>query len=330
MPVTNAREAVLIEQPNIPMTHLSRFLATTSALAVLTASASAKIEREVEKTFTVQPGVHLKVSTAGGNVTVRSSGDTLVRVVAKEHIRAGSDAEADEVLKKLNLTIEQSGGEVDASAKYSSGFGINWGGQPVEVDFVVTVPASASADLKTSGGDIEVSDLDGQVDAHTSGGDIKLGVIGGDIDADTSGGNVVLAEGRSNVRLTTSGGNITAKRLVGASVLKTSGGDIKVDSVENKVDAQTSGGDVKASFAGDIKGDSSLSTSGGQVKASVRKGVGFHLDAETSGGEVDASGLPITIDHGGSGKSNLSGSVNGGGPDLRLRSSGGDIEVESR
>jgi len=55
--------------------------------------------------------------------------------------------------------------------------------------------------------------------------------------------------------------------------------------------------------------------------------VGFHIDASTSGGEVEADGLTLTIDHGGVGKSNLSGAVNGGGPDLRLRSSGGDIEI---
>jgi hypothetical protein len=255
----------------------------------------------------------------------------VVKIVVKEHIRAGSDAEADDILKKLDLTLEQSGNEVTASAHYENSMGFHFGSwPPVEVDFIVTVPASASADLKTSGGDIIVSDLDGAVHAHTSGGDVKLGSIGGNIDASTSGGNVVLAEGRSSVRLSTSGGNVSAKHLVGPADLRTSGGDIKVDSVENTLRAETSGGDVKAGFDGDLKGDSSLSTSGGQVKASVRKDIGFHLDAATSGGEVDASGLTITIDHGGMGRSSLAGLVNGGGPLLKLRSSGGDIEVSTR
>jgi DUF4097 and DUF4098 domain-containing protein YvlB len=308
----------------------TRLLATVSILAVLTATASAKIERVVEKTFQVQPGMHLKVSTMGGNITVSSSGDSQVKIVAKEHIRADSEAEADELVKKLELTMEQNGNEVVASASYEhEGFHFgSW--PPVQVDFVVTVPSTASAELKTSGGDVVVADLDGAVNAHTSGGDIKLGTIGGDIDAHTSGGNVVLVEGRAKVRLETSGGNISAKRLIGPADLRTSGGDIKVESVENTLEAETSGGDVRASFEGMIKGDCKLSTSGGQVRAAVSKGAAFHLDAATSGGEVDASGLTITIDHGGSGKSSLSGSVNGGGPDLKLHSSGGDIEIESR
>ena len=66
------------------------------------------------------------------------------------------------------------------------------------------------------------------------------------------------------------------------------------------------------------------------AKATVGKGAAFELDASTSGGEVDAAGITITIDHGGMGRSSLSGQVNGGGPLLTLRSSGGDIKVVTR
>jgi hypothetical protein len=313
------------------MSKIYRFIASACVAAAFTASASAKIERVVEKSFQVQPGVHIDVSTAGGEVRVESSNDLVVKIVAKEHIRAGSDAEADEMLKKLDLRLEQSGNEVTASARYDSPMGFhigNW--PPVQVDFIVMVPASASADLKSSGGDVIVGDLNGAVHAHTSGGDVKLGSIGGNVDASTSGGNVELGEGRSSVRLSTSGGNVSADHLVGPSDLRTSGGDIKVGLVGNTLKAETSGGDVKAVFDGELKGDCYLSTSGGQVKASVGKQFGFHLDAATSGGSVDASGLTITIDRGGMGRSSLAGLVNGGGPLLKLRSSGGDIDVSTR
>jgi hypothetical protein len=313
------------------MPNLSRIIATAGLVAAFTASASAKIERVVEKTFRVQPGVHLKVSTSGGDVHVLSVAGGAVTVVAKEHIRASSEADADEALKKLDLTIAQNGNEVVASASYESGVGFHFGSwPPVQVDFVITVPASASADLKTSGGDVVVGDLEGAVRAHTSGGDVKLGNIGGEVDASTSGGNVSLVEGRGAVKLTTSGGNVSVDHVVGPSVLKTSGGDIKIDSVENTLTAETSGGDVKAGFKGPLKGDCELSTSGGEVRATVSRDAGFHLDAATSGGEVNASGLTITIDRGGAGKSTLAGLVNGGGPLLKLRSSGGDIDVVTR
>jgi DUF4097 and DUF4098 domain-containing protein YvlB len=305
-------------------------LAASTAVTVLASVASAKIEREVERTFQVQPGVHVNLSTLGGNITVTSTTDAEVKIVAKEHIRTNSEAEADELLKKLDLTFEQHGDTVSATAEYQSAMGLHWGNSPVEVEFEVHVPVSASVDLKTSGGDEIVGDLTGKVYARTSGGDIKLGRIVGDINASTSGGNVAIEEGQTTVKVSTSGGNITAKHLVGPSDLKTSGGDIKVESVENSIDARTSGGDIRANFDGALRGDSKLDTSGGQVKATVGKAMAFHLNADTSGGEVEAGGLTITIDHGGVGKSSLVGSVNGGGPDLRLHTSGGDIDVETR
>jgi hypothetical protein len=83
-------------------------------------------------------------------------------------------------------------------------------------------------------------------------------------------------------------------------------------------------------FKGPLKGDCSLSTSGGEVKVVVDPSARFHLDASTSGGDVNADGLTITITHGGVGKSDLSGDVNGGGAVLRLRSSGGDIRVKAQ
>jgi DUF4097 and DUF4098 domain-containing protein YvlB len=132
------------------------------------------------------------------------------------------------------------------------------------------------------------------------------------------------------VRLSTSGGNISAGRVAGPADLRTSGGDIRIDAAENTLAAHTSGGDVRAVFSGPLKGDCSLSTSGGEVRATVGQAAGFQLEASTSGGEVNAAGITITIDRGGLGKSTLSGSVNGGGPLLKLHSSGGDIVVASR
>jgi len=252
--------------------------------------------------------------------------------VARERIRASSDAEADEILKKLTLEIGQQPDGVTASAKYEKQpLGFHWGSwPPVQVDFTVTVPVNYNVELKTSGGDVTVGDLAGRVHARTSGGDVTLGKIAGDIDAGTSGGNVRLEEGAGAVKLGTSGGDVRVGRAVGPTDLGTSGGNIEIGSVENTLHAATSGGDVRAGIAGPLKGDCKLSTSGGRVKVALDKGVAFDLDAATSGGDVEATGLTITIERGGFGRSRLSGKVNGGGPLLKLRSSGGDIILETR
>jgi len=310
----------------------SRFFLVAGLLAAAVLPAQAKIERIVEKTFTVQPGGTLHVDTQGGDIRVSPADDGVVKITAHEKIRASSEAEADELLKKLELTFDQNGGDVTASAKYErEALGFHFGSwPPVEVSFTVTVPASFATDLRTSGGGITVGDLAGKVHARTSGGDIRLGKIGGDIDGHTSGGNVSLNEGRGTVKLGTSGGDITVDRATGPAELSTSGGNIKIESVENAVHASTSGGNVRAGIVGPLKDDCVLSTSGGDVKVTVDKGAAFHLDAATSGGGVDAEGLTITIEKSNRGHSRLAGAVNGGGPLLKLRSSGGDVAVRTR
>ncbi|HVU17080.1 MAG TPA: DUF4097 family beta strand repeat-containing protein [Candidatus Didemnitutus sp.] len=311
------------------MKMITRFLALALAVS-LPAVLSAKIQRTVEKTFTVQPGGLLKALTQGGDVRIKTADTTEMHIVARETIHASDDAEADKLLEDLKLTFEQTGNEVTVEAKYDRSSGFHFGSwPPVQVSFEVTVPKAFNLDLKTSGGDIAVASLKGNVKAHTSGGELKFERIDGEIDAGTSGGDIELQEGTARARLSTSGGNIKVERAGGPTEVSTSGGDIRLDSVAELIGASTSGGNVKANITGPIKRDTVLSTSGGDVHVTVAKGTAFELDASTSGGEVKASGLTLTIEKGGVGKSRLAGAVNGGGSTLKLRSSGGDITIES-
>jgi len=290
---------------------------------------SAKIIRNVEKTFAVQPGGNLKAHTQGGDITVQTSDRPEVRITVKQVIRASTEAEADEILSKLTLTLEQVGNDVTADAKYEKRGPGTWFGNwpPVTVSYVVTVPKNFNLNLNTSGGDIDVASLAGNVRARTSGGDLKFARVDGDIDAGTSGGDITLQEGTARAKLNTSGGDIEVNRAGGPTEVSTSGGDVRLNSVAQLISATTSGGDVHAVITEPLKLDTLLSTSGGNVDVAVLKGTGFQLDASTSGGDVNASGLTITIEKGGTGKSRLAGAVNGGGPLLKLRSSGGDIRI---
>jgi hypothetical protein len=289
----------------------------------------AKVTRVVEKTFAVQPGGKLDASTQGGDIIVKAGEGNDVRVKAIQVVRASSEAEADDILAKLDLRIEQSGNDVRAESKYEKRGKGKWFGSwpPVSVSFEVTVPSHYHLNLNTSGGDIRVASLRGDVRARTSGGDLEFDRIDGEIDAGTSGGDIRLAEGTAQARLTTSGGDIRVERAGGPTEVSTSGGDITLESVAQLIRANTSGGDVRATLTEAPKQDTLLSTSGGNVEVRFVAGAGFRLDASTSGGDVRADGLTITLEKGGNGKNHLVGAVNGGGPTLRLRSSGGDIRV---
>ncbi|PTY07565.1 hypothetical protein DB347_04840 [Opitutaceae bacterium EW11] len=299
-------------------------------LALVPLSAHAKIERVVEKTFTVSAGGLLEVQTQGGNVRVDVGPDNGVKVVARQRFKTDSEKEADEIAKNLELTIEQSGNDVTATAKYNGPkLRSFWGGgwPPVQVDFTVTVPSNYRGHLRTSGGNIETGDLGGELTASTSGGDVRVGKIDGDVDLHTSGGNIRVEEARRTLKANTSGGDIQIERVVGSANISTSGGNIRIEGASGSIDAHTSGGNVTARFLDTFPADSQLRTSGGDVRVTVSKSAAFHLDAATSGGSVRVDGLVMTIESGANGKSKVSGKVNGGGPELKLRTSGGNIGV---
>jgi hypothetical protein len=297
------------------------------AIAPAPAPAQSRLERLVEKQFTVDAPGTLRVETAGGAIRVSPTTDSVVRIVAKQRIRASTEAEADELLKKLELTLEQQGNDVRAVARYERrGPGFHFGSwPPVQVDFEIHAPAAFATELSTSGGGITVGDLTGQVRARTSGGSITLGRLGGAVDASTSGGNISLAEAGGPVDLKTSGGNLSVGRVSGPASLSTSGGSIKIESAEGRLRAHTSGGSIRAGIAGALRDECSLSTSGGSVRVAVDRSAAFRLDASTSGGHVDAEGLTLTLEK--SGRGRLAGTVNGGGPLLKVRTSGGSISV---
>ena len=73
------------------------------------------------------------------------------------------------------------------------------------------------------------------------------------------------------------------------------------------------------------RGDSQLKTSGGGIVLLLAPGLAFDLDAHTSGGEVQTD-VSVTL-LGKQRESTLNGKLNGGGPKLLLRSSGGDIHL---
>ncbi len=303
------------------------------AAAFLFNPAHARMEREISETFTVEPGGLASLSTQGGDIIIDTGETDEVHIVARLVFpRADSDAEVDEIMAELDLTMESTDDGVAVSSKRpsstSSWFG--WGKRnSVSVHLHATVPVDYNIDARTSGGDIEVANLNGEVSARTSGGNIAVGHINGSVDVSTSGGDISVNHAVGRVKAHTSGGNVRVDDAEGPVHASTSGGDVHIGRVVGELRATTSGGDIYARIEGPLEANALLSTSGGDVTAHVDDVIGFDLDARTSGGNVKAPGITIKIDSGGLGKSRLAGAVNGGGPTLKLRTSGGDVRVKT-
>lgn len=291
--------------------HRTRALLIASLfLAAAAQAATAPFHR----TFNVAPGGTLTLDTDIGAVRVLTgSGGVTVDVSGRA------------ALRDLDITVDQAGNDVNVLAKVPpSKKWFRWGGSD-HVQFIVTVPSRYNLHLSTSGGDVEVGSIAGEVRARTSGGSVRVEGATGAADLRTSGGNVRIGAAGGSVQARTSGGSIEVHRVAGDLFARTSGGSITVDDALGAIDGETSGGSIRARFSRQPRSDSSLSTSGGSIRVALANNVALDLDAHTSGGDVDTD-VPVTV-MGKQSDSTVQGKINGGGPRLVLRSSGGGIHV---
>ncbi|WP_340680427.1 DUF4097 family beta strand repeat-containing protein [Paraglaciecola sp.] len=159
----------------------------------------------------------------------------------------------------------------------------------VRVKFELTVPEHYNIELQTSGGSLSIENLRGQVNARTSGGSIKVG------------------------------------NIIGNVKLKTSGGSISTATISGNLNAHTSGGSIQTTIDKQLTDDAKLTTSGGSITADLIEAIQVDLYAATSGGRIKTD---FAVD-GNIKKQSIEGKINGGGPKLTLKTSGGSIRINS-
>jgi hypothetical protein len=181
--------------------------------------------------------------------------------------------------------------------------------------------------LRTSGGGITAEDVQGAAELRTSGGSITARRIGADLVADTSGGGIRISDAMGAVNADTSGGSIEIDGALRNVVASTSGGGVRVQRAGGRVEAHTSGGSVTVGFLPGNGQGGDVTTSGGGISALVDPSVSLSIDASSSGGGVNTE-LPVTV-RGALSRRELRADLNGGGPTLRLRTSGGSVRISA-
>jgi len=313
------------------------------ALTLCLAATAFASEDTIRKGFNVTDGGTLHLDTDIGAVRIVTGGSG----VAIEVVRTARGDNGEKRMREHKIEFRQSGNDVIVDDNLDHR--MNWdffGNTRYEVQWNVRVPDRYNVEVRTSGGSIEIDDIDGTVDARTSGGgivtghvkgeaslstsggSIKVGGANGPVTAQTSGGGITIGNTTGQVEARTSGGSIHLAHTGGDVVAKTSGGGIRIEDASGSVDATTSGGSINASISRQPTGDSRLSTSGGSVTVTLANGIGAELDARASGGGVSTD-VPITT-HGTVREGVLEGKINGGGPKLVLRASGGGIRVKGQ
>ncbi|MCP9769586.1 hypothetical protein EGI22_16915 [Lacihabitans sp. LS3-19] len=226
---------------------------------------------------------NVKVNTSGGGIKVagNSQSNAEVRVYVKMNNWKGdaSKAELEKELEKYVLEMNYENGSIVCLAKPKDPNGKN---NKLSISFEVDCPKNVDVNLVTSGGGINLQNLEGNLDFKTSGGGLTVSNLKGKVNGKTSGGGIKLTDCDGMITMKTSGGGIKANNAKGNIYLATSGGGIDIDQLKGTIKAHTSGGSINSS---NIKGSLDAATSGGSINLDNISG---NLTAKTSGGGINA------------------------------------------
>ena len=273
---------------------------------------------KIERKFEIGSGSDIEVDLhTGGSITVIGWDKELVEVIA--------DVEDDAEDYRIDYKERSSGLSIDVS---HSGRGHHSG----DVEITVKVPKKSNLELETTGGDVSIDNIEGDIEGETMGGEIELSNLRGNIEFTTMGGEIDVKNSNLDGELKTMGGDITFENVSGSVKGSTMGGDVKYrgegrDKEKDKnreVRISTMGGDIKVD---DAPGGANVSTMGGEIRIGS---AGKYVKAKTMGGDIELKqvdgGFKLST-MGGDVTAKMIGNPNEGDRDIDISSMGGDITV---
>jgi len=328
-------------------------------LVSATLSSAQDFDYSFKETYKVSTPAGLKVSSSDGNIEVFPGNGTEIEVffIVKRNNSVLEISRTALEEEELTLTIIKTGNSLDIEVKYpTNSFTIDWRDR-INIDFKIYAPKATASDLrtsdgnvslaglisgqslKTSDGNIQVSDIQGDVSAITSDGNIKSNDIRGKLYVKTSDGDIAVDKVTGGVESTTSDGDIRAYNVNGSVSARTSDGSIDLANVRGNHSAHTSDGDIDfrdlygsldaVASDGNITGNVlelkdrlRVRTSDGNINISVPDQLGMNLYVK--GESLD---VPLRNFSGKSSKDLIDGQANGGGVEVNLTTSDGNIRL---
>ena len=306
------------------------------ALIILGVGISA--DQEIKKEFKMKSGKTLTVDLeTGGSILIKGWDENRISVVAFLDGRDCDDCD-------FEMKENSSGLEI------TSEFSRRRNHYSCDVDVEIQVPKKFNVDLKTNGGRLDVSNIEGDLRGKTNGGGLSLSDLKGDIDFHTNGGRVDCDKIYGKADITTNGGGIDCSNSEFDGRIHTNGGSIDLDNVSGDIDCTTNGGRVRydddESFkplktrkvvnintkGGDIDVDSApmgadVHTNGGNI--TIGEASEFVI-AHTNGGEIYLSKVDGSVKahtNGGDVKVEITGKETGKNRNIELSSNGGEITL---
>jgi TonB family protein len=276
------------------------------------------------------------LATEGGNIVTGKLSTNLLEA-SQRHAHSGMRAGAKLQTEGGHIQVERAEGGLNA---FTAGGHINTG------------YIQGEAILHSGGGHIRAAGIGGKADLTTEGGNITVGKAGSFVAVKTGGGQIDFGEVRGSVHAQTGGGGIRVMYVSGPMDVESSGGSICLTRVSGSVRAETGSGTITAwinpesssvasgaaihaeSAAVSLSGASQLISGEGDIVVFLPRNLAANIEAIVEhGGEHRIQADPaLALQIAKSGQSNgpmkAVAALNGGGPILKLKTTGGKIKLQ--
>lgn len=227
----------------------------------------------------------------------------------------------------------------------------------------IKVPPGLTVELKNSFGQLKVGQIEGNLTVDNSNGRIRIRKVNGDtsitnhlsqvtigtivgnlninstngrIKIDRVGKNLVLHHDFGDIKIGEVAGDLTVTgkstsikvtQVQGKIQLENSFGRVSIKEALDSVTANVSNGDLQVGM-NRINGPINLNVQFGRVKLDLPKKAAFTLQANASFGRIDTD-MPVTRSQTTGGGQSAAGTVNGGGPLVKIEARNGSITLKA-
>ena len=285
------------------------------AMLVLSAAVLSPRERDVIKhTFDVRPGETLFLDLDRGHVEVEVTDASKVFIELERVAQAESKEAARELLEQFHtyeFEREDRRGVHIRSRVDENRRGFSFRRNPkIKIHVRVRVPEAYNVNFSNGAGNIEITDVNGNIIGETGAGAIQIEDVRGEVEITSGAGNVEI------------NGEITRAKVT------TGAGNVELYGVAGEIIATTGTGNVYAEITAQPQQDSKLRTGAGNVTVSIADDVSVNLNGSTRLGNVECE-FPIQVSKKFLSHS-FSGQINGGGARIEMYVAVGNVIVKRR
>lgn len=297
----------------------------------------------VDFTITVPTEMKVSVDSAFGEVSLSDvKGDGSLKTsfgnISVQNLQGGLTVETESgTITATSITaggsaIDLHSGFGNISLGKASAGDVKLNSQSGALD-VTDLRASGDVDLSTQFGNVDFENGSASVlTIETQSGQVKLTSLNVSGEARVNGdfGEIELTKVKAkSYDLDTSSGSVTVDGAQGAVRVKTGFGNISVSQAEDvTLDLNTQSGSI--TFEGSLgEGPHTLHSAFGEISLSLPADTAVDVDLQTEFGNI-TSDIPVTVILSGEvEKSHQVGTMNGGGPELKVSTQSGNITIKA-